>query len=174
DRAGHLWIGFSWGGLARYRDGRFSYFTTDDGVPAGWIYDLYVDHAGRLWIASTLGGLARLDDPSADRPTFITYTTADGLSSNKATSSRKIATGASTSAQRAVSIGLIPRPDASSISPPPMGWSQAKSSFFSVTGRVTSGSVIQPGCRVSLRTRTRHRHCRPFSSMAYELQVFAR
>ncbi|MBI3950450.1 MAG: hypothetical protein HY314_08360, partial [Acidobacteria bacterium] len=85
DRAGHLWIGFSWGGLARYRDGKFTYFTADDGVPPGWIYDLYVDHAGRLWIASTLGGLARVDDPSADRPTSITYTTADGLSSNKAT-----------------------------------------------------------------------------------------
>jgi signal transduction histidine kinase len=85
DRAGHLWIGFSWGGLARYRAGRFTSFTPEDGVPAGWIYDLLVDHAGRLWIASTLGGLARLDNPSADRPTFITYTTADGLSSNKAT-----------------------------------------------------------------------------------------
>ncbi|MBI3951805.1 MAG: ATP-binding protein [Acidobacteria bacterium] len=85
DRAGNLWIGFSWGGLARYRDGRFTFFTTADGLPAGWIYDLYIDQAGRLWIASTLGGLARLDDPGADRLVFTTYTTADGLSSNKIT-----------------------------------------------------------------------------------------
>jgi signal transduction histidine kinase/ligand-binding sensor domain-containing protein len=85
DRAGNLWIGFERGALARYRAGQFTSFTIEDGVPAGSIYDLFVDHAGRLWMASTLGGLARLDDPSAERPTFITYTTADGLSSNKAT-----------------------------------------------------------------------------------------
>ncbi|MBI3950058.1 MAG: hypothetical protein HY314_06350 [Acidobacteria bacterium] len=85
DRAGTLWIGFSLGTLARYRDGRFTSFTTEDGVPAGSIYDLYVDQAGRLWIASTLGSLARVDDPSANRLTFTRYTTADGLSSNKIT-----------------------------------------------------------------------------------------
>ncbi|MBI4469412.1 MAG: hypothetical protein HY650_08845 [Acidobacteria bacterium] len=85
DRAGNLWIGFSWDGLARYRNGRFDYFTTRDGVPAGWIYDLYVDRGGKLWVASTLGGLALVDDPTVDRPVFTTYTTAQGLSSNKVT-----------------------------------------------------------------------------------------
>ncbi|MBI3949884.1 MAG: ATP-binding protein [Acidobacteria bacterium] len=82
DRAGNLWIGFSRGVLARYRDGRFTTFTSDDGIPAGSIYDLHLDQAGRLRIASTTGGLARLDDPSAERPRFITTTTAQGLSSN--------------------------------------------------------------------------------------------
>ncbi len=83
DRAGNLWIGFQENdNLARFRDGRFTIFTTEQGVPAGTIYDLYLDHAGRLWIATTAGGLARLDDTDAEQPRFITYTTAQGLSSN--------------------------------------------------------------------------------------------
>ncbi|MBI4469925.1 MAG: hypothetical protein HY650_11460 [Acidobacteria bacterium] len=96
DRAGKLWIGFSPSGLVRYspragprggtpqatRDGQFISFTPEDGVPAGSINDLYIDDAGRLWIASTVGGLARLDDTIANRPSFVTYTTANGLSSN--------------------------------------------------------------------------------------------
>ena len=83
DRAGNLWVGFAdTDSLARFRDGRFTLFTSEDGLPAGNIYDLYLDHAGRLWIASTLGGLACLDDPSAERPQFVSYTTAQGLSSN--------------------------------------------------------------------------------------------
>jgi ligand-binding sensor domain-containing protein/signal transduction histidine kinase len=83
DRAGNLWIGLAdTDSLARFSEGHFTLFTSEDGVPEGKIYDLYLDHAGRLWIASTLGGLARVDDPSAERPRFITYTTAQGLSSN--------------------------------------------------------------------------------------------
>ena len=82
DRAGNLWIGFDPDALARFRDGRFTLFTSEQGLPAGMIDDLYLDHAGRLWIASTTGGLARLDDTNAERPRFITYTTAQALSSN--------------------------------------------------------------------------------------------
>jgi ligand-binding sensor domain-containing protein/two-component sensor histidine kinase len=82
DRAGNLWLGFEANTLARFSDGRFTLFTAEQGLPAGSIYDLYVDHAGRLWVASTPGGLARLDDTSAERPRFITYTTAQGLSSD--------------------------------------------------------------------------------------------
>jgi two-component sensor histidine kinase len=84
DRAGNLWIGFSGdGGLARYRDGRFTLFTANDGVPAGQIRNMLIDSAGRLWAASYRGGLSRIDDPSAERPRLVTYTTADGLSSNE-------------------------------------------------------------------------------------------
>lgn len=83
DRTGNLWIGTSEsGGLLRYRDGRFKRFTIDDGVPAGWIIKLYLDHAGRLWIGSQLGGLNRIDDPAADTLSIVKYTTVDGLSSN--------------------------------------------------------------------------------------------
>ena len=82
DRAGHLWIGTSeTGGLLRYSGGAFRLFTVKDGVPPGWIIDLHLDLSGRLWVASQLGGLNRIDDPSADTPRFVRYSTADGLSS---------------------------------------------------------------------------------------------
>jgi PAS domain S-box-containing protein len=84
DGAGNLWVGFYRGGLARYRDGRFTDFTTDEGVPGGLIREIYLDHAGRLWVGTgqtSQSGLARLDDPSAEHPHFILYTTAQGLSS---------------------------------------------------------------------------------------------
>lgn len=82
DKAGNLWVGFYEGGLARYADGRFTVFTTGDGAPPGLITGLYLDRANRLWISSAMGGLSRIDDPTATRPKFETYTTADGLSSN--------------------------------------------------------------------------------------------
>ncbi|HWX40284.1 MAG TPA: two-component regulator propeller domain-containing protein [Blastocatellia bacterium] len=84
DGSGSLWIGLYEGGLLRYREGRFTPFTNSDGVPPGFIRGLYFDHAMRLWIA-TGAGLARVDHPDEERPRFITYSTADGLSSKEAT-----------------------------------------------------------------------------------------
>jgi ligand-binding sensor domain-containing protein/signal transduction histidine kinase len=81
DRAGNIWIGFSTG-LARYRNGGFTFFSTKDGLPPGSINYLYTDHAGRLWLAHSRGGLLRFDDSATERPTFTSYTTAQGLSSN--------------------------------------------------------------------------------------------
>jgi ligand-binding sensor domain-containing protein/signal transduction histidine kinase len=81
DAVGDLWVGFSQGELARYRDGRFKLFTTADGLPTGRVDDLFRDRAGRLWIAIRRG-LVRVDDPTAERPSFVTYTTTQGLSSN--------------------------------------------------------------------------------------------
>jgi signal transduction histidine kinase/streptogramin lyase len=83
DRAGNIWIGFSTG-VARYCDGRFTFFSASDGLPPGAIESLYSDRAGRLWLASSRGGLIRIDDPAAERPTFKSYTTAQGLSANGA------------------------------------------------------------------------------------------
>jgi len=85
DRNGNIWIGFYWGNLARYRNGRFESFTKAEGAPAGMIRALYMDHLGRLWIASMEGGLARVDDPTQERPKFVTYTAKDGLSSDQIT-----------------------------------------------------------------------------------------
>ncbi len=84
DRSGNLWIGFSGeGGLVRYRPGNFTLFTEGDGVPAGQIRNMLVDSAGRLWLATSRSGLLRIDDPAAERPRLIAYTTAEGLSSNE-------------------------------------------------------------------------------------------
>lgn len=82
DRTGQLWMGFYNGGLARFYNGRFTHFSQTDGVPAGMIMALYLDHSGRLWIASSRGGLGRIDNPGDARPSFVVYTTANGLSHN--------------------------------------------------------------------------------------------
>jgi PAS domain S-box-containing protein len=85
DGSGNLWIGFYNGGLARYSVGRFTTFTIDDGLPAGFVRGIYLDHLSRLWIATAEGGVARLDNPQAARPRFAVYNTTNGLSSNQAT-----------------------------------------------------------------------------------------
>jgi ligand-binding sensor domain-containing protein/two-component sensor histidine kinase len=86
DRAGNLWIGFSGdGGLVRYSDGRFTLLTANDGAPAGQIRNMLIDSVGRLWVATYQGGLSRIDDPAAEHPTALTYTVANGLSSNEIT-----------------------------------------------------------------------------------------
>jgi signal transduction histidine kinase/ligand-binding sensor domain-containing protein len=82
DRAGNLWFGFYDGDLARYAQGRFTRFTPADGLPEGFITALHVDHLGRLWLTSSMSGLARIDDPTAEHPRFVRYTTREGLSSN--------------------------------------------------------------------------------------------
>src|SRR5207249_4630892 len=69
DRSGNVWIGFS-SGLARYRQGQFTFFTAANGLPPGGIQSAFVDHLGRLWFGSLRGGLVRLDDPSAETPKF--------------------------------------------------------------------------------------------------------
>ena len=81
DPSGQIWIGFS-RGLSRYAHGRFTWFTERDGLPPGAIMNIHVDRSGRVWLASARGGLVRIDDAAAARPTFVVYTTAQGLSSN--------------------------------------------------------------------------------------------
>jgi len=83
DRAGNVWVGFNTG-LARFRDGVFTFFGAADGLPPGAITDIYTDHNGRLWLASSRSGLIRIDDPTAERLTFTSYATAQGLSGNVA------------------------------------------------------------------------------------------
>jgi ligand-binding sensor domain-containing protein/signal transduction histidine kinase len=82
DASGNVWIGFN-GGLGRYSRGLFTYFTAAHGLPPGAIMAIHVDHSGRLWLASERGGLVRVDDAAAARPRFITYTTTQGLASNR-------------------------------------------------------------------------------------------
>ncbi len=79
---GAVWVGTSGGDLLRYRSGQFERFTEADGVPTGWLRAFFIDHTDRMWIAASLGGLARMDDMTSSRPRFVTYTTAEGLSSD--------------------------------------------------------------------------------------------
>ena len=82
DDKGNLWIGLYGGGLLRYRQGGFTLFGKEDGLPSGLIYHLYLDRSRRLWIASSSDGAGRIDDTEADRPHVVRLTVADGLSSN--------------------------------------------------------------------------------------------
>ncbi len=81
DRSGNIWIGFG-GGVARYRQGSFMFFTTNEALPPGGIQSIYSDHNGRLWLGSLRSGLIRVDNPTAEQPVFTTYTIVQGLSSN--------------------------------------------------------------------------------------------
>lgn len=82
DRAGDVWLGLHYGELMRFRQGRFEVFGKSDNVPEGMMLALFCDHSGRLWIATEGGGAARVDNPAADRPQFVRYTVAQGLSSD--------------------------------------------------------------------------------------------
>ena len=82
DSHGNMWFGFYFGGLARYRDGKFQLFTEDEGWPTSQVGDLLTDSRGRLWVATSGHGMFRVDDTEADRPVFKNYSTANGLSSN--------------------------------------------------------------------------------------------
>ena len=81
DASGDVWIGFNTG-VARFRNGEFTYFTAQDGVPPGAIVDMYTDRQKHLWLASARGGLGRVDNPGAAHPNVSRYTAAEGLSSN--------------------------------------------------------------------------------------------
>ncbi|HYP51118.1 MAG TPA: two-component regulator propeller domain-containing protein, partial [Pyrinomonadaceae bacterium] len=83
DGAGNLWFGFTDGGIARFRDGRFAALD-EPGAPKGGITDIFRDRAGRMWIASNREGLIRVDAPESEHPVFRRYTISDGLTSNNA------------------------------------------------------------------------------------------
>ena len=81
DASGNIWTGFS-SGLARYSHGTFRWFGAAEGLPAGTIRDIHLDRAGRLWLGSERAGLIRVDGVNADRPAFVSFTMAQGLSSD--------------------------------------------------------------------------------------------
>ena len=81
DRAGDIWAALYHGGLARYRNGRFSVFGDRDGI-GGFIETIFVDSVGRLWVGTSSHGLVRVDEPTAEHPQFVVYGVAQGLSSS--------------------------------------------------------------------------------------------
>ena len=83
DHDRQVWIGFN-GGLARYANGAFAYYTAREGLPPGSIMDIHVDTAGRVWLASSESGLVRVDGAAAAQPVFTAHTTVQGFSSNRA------------------------------------------------------------------------------------------
>lgn len=84
DRQGDIWIGYYFGDLTRFRDGKFRTFSVRDGLPSSQVDDLHVDADGRLWIATTGRGVFRINDTAANDPVFESISTQNGLSSNQA------------------------------------------------------------------------------------------
>jgi ligand-binding sensor domain-containing protein/signal transduction histidine kinase len=86
DRAGNIWLGFYSGGLLRFHNGKFEAFTAEDGLPPGYIHNIYTDSGGRVWVATSSGGVLRVDNPATEeKPRLEHLTTREGLSSNQAT-----------------------------------------------------------------------------------------
>ncbi|MBI1792098.1 MAG: hypothetical protein HYR60_31630, partial [Acidobacteria bacterium] len=79
DRTGTIWAGGD-RVLCRFRRDRWDCLESD-GLPKGETWALHADRAGRLWVATTQG-LVRIDDPAAERPELVIYTTRQGLSSD--------------------------------------------------------------------------------------------
>ncbi|GIV57188.1 MAG: hypothetical protein KatS3mg042_0101 [Rhodothermaceae bacterium] len=76
DRSGTLWIGTE-EGLYTYRDGHLAPYTADADIQHSLISALYEDRHGALWVGTYGHGLHRLHADS-----LVTYTTAEGLSSD--------------------------------------------------------------------------------------------
>jgi signal transduction histidine kinase/ligand-binding sensor domain-containing protein len=83
DGEGGLWIGFYGGGLVRLRGERAAAYLTAGRVPTGFIHDLFVDSRHRLWVATAGAGALRVEGLAADQPRFTSYTSANGLSSDR-------------------------------------------------------------------------------------------
>ena len=81
DGAGSLWIA-PFVGVLRRRDGRIEPLEGCEGLPDPQSRDLELDAEGALWVATRLRGVARTDEPSAARPRFRRWTSADGLPSD--------------------------------------------------------------------------------------------
>jgi ligand-binding sensor domain-containing protein/signal transduction histidine kinase len=72
DRLGALWIGTAQG-LTRMLDGKFTNFSTSEGLPSDTIQAIHEDHEGNLWVG-TANGLGLLKGS-----TLVTFTTKEHL-----------------------------------------------------------------------------------------------
>jgi signal transduction histidine kinase/ligand-binding sensor domain-containing protein len=50
DSHGGLWVGTENSGVTRYAGGRFTTYTTEDGLPQNWIRGITGDETGRVWV----------------------------------------------------------------------------------------------------------------------------
>ncbi|HWX20949.1 MAG TPA: two-component regulator propeller domain-containing protein [Candidatus Binatia bacterium] len=74
DRQDRLWLGTKGAGLFCLHDGKFTAYTTANGLLSNLAWSLFVDHDDRLWVGTADGGLSCLHDGK-----FANFTTRDGL-----------------------------------------------------------------------------------------------
>jgi len=81
DRAGGLWLGQQ-EMLGRLWQGKFMRLTPVEGLPETDPRCFFLDSRGWLWIGLRFGGVSMTQEPGAEHPRFINYSTAQGLSSS--------------------------------------------------------------------------------------------
>lgn len=59
---GALWAGTRGGGLLRYEDGRFSAWSTEDGLSSDFSMSLYADSDGSVWMGTLGGGINHVSE----------------------------------------------------------------------------------------------------------------
>lgn len=62
DRAGALWVGLDHSGIALLRNGEFSRYTAQQGLPNEDVATLFEDREGHLWAGLSEGGVVELRD----------------------------------------------------------------------------------------------------------------
>jgi signal transduction histidine kinase/streptogramin lyase len=77
DRKDRLWLGTKGAGLFCLKDGKFTSYTTTNGLLSNLAWSLFVDRHDTLWIGTADGGLSRLSNGH-----FVNFTTRDGLADN--------------------------------------------------------------------------------------------
>ncbi len=82
DTAGNIWIGYYFGQIFRYKDGKFRDFTEEGLIPRSLATKFLTDKKGRLWFSTSSKGIFRVAEPNAEKPVFTSVSTANGLSSN--------------------------------------------------------------------------------------------
>jgi len=80
DRAGAVWLG-NFIDFGRLRGSRVETIRPDDGLDHS-PRCAFVDSQGRLWIGLRYGGAVMTADPAADAPTWVRYSTRNGLASD--------------------------------------------------------------------------------------------
>lgn len=86
DSKGYMWFG-STEGLIEYHSGKYTRYSTYDGLTHNFVQDIYEDSEGNLWFA-TFGGVSLLskEQRNSARKEFKNYTIKDGLPHNQVTS----------------------------------------------------------------------------------------
>jgi signal transduction histidine kinase/streptogramin lyase len=74
DRRDRLWLGTKGAGLFCRQDGKYTAYTTTNGLPSNLAWSLFVDHNDTLWVGTADGGLSCLRDGQ-----LVNFTTRDGL-----------------------------------------------------------------------------------------------
>jgi len=81
DRAGALWLAMH-AQLGRLRHSKVTFFQPGAGLPDVYPRALFSDSRGWLWVGLRYGGVSVTEEPEAEQPVFINYSSRNGLASN--------------------------------------------------------------------------------------------